>query len=311
MKWLVLALTLLFAITPAAAWNKHGYGGMFVPTLPLIGDLVTHLASTDITGLSSGSAVSSWTAGTGSQIFTQATGADQPTYVTNRLNGLPSVQFNGTSDSICLTTDPGTALGNVLLNTTPLGYTIAIIYRTLGSKTNGTLLASYNAVDAQVNLLTSAPTTSGGTLNFGASVPAIVVNGMAVTDNTTSGVIPNGTTVTGVTGSTVQISNNVTGGGVLNGDNIGFGTGVAGSELWFRADGTNVASGLQMFTTPYAGQTAFSTTGAIAYPNFPYGSAAKFSQFFVDGGIIGQSGSATLQEVTSAKASRNRSSPRS
>ena len=25
MKWLVLALTLLFAITPAAAWNKHGY----------------------------------------------------------------------------------------------------------------------------------------------------------------------------------------------------------------------------------------------------------------------------------------------
>ena len=93
MKWLVLALTLLFAITPAAAWNKHGYGTPSAPTLPLIGNLVVRLSASDITGLSNGASVASWTAAVGGQVFTDTT-SDPPVYATNRINGLPSVAIH-------------------------------------------------------------------------------------------------------------------------------------------------------------------------------------------------------------------------
>ena len=153
MKWLVLALTLLFAITPAAAWNKHGYGTPSAPTLPLIGNLVVRLSASDITGLSNGASVASWTAAVGGQVFTESS-PHQPTYATNRLNSLPSVQFAGSND-LCLTTDPSSILTTALASTgapyspvVPGQYTIIIAFRTLGSTSDGTLFSAHNNSDS-------------------------------------------------------------------------------------------------------------------------------------------------------------------
>ena len=148
MKWISFALALLFSsLAPAQAWNKHGYS-VSAPSLPFPGNLIMHLSASDITGLTTGSQVSSWTAGTGGQIWTQGTSGNQPIYVTNRLDGKPSVQFNSSgtgTQSICLSTDPGSALANVLsYNASPaFNYTLVVIFRTLASRSNGALLAAH------------------------------------------------------------------------------------------------------------------------------------------------------------------------
>jgi hypothetical protein len=82
-----------------------------------------------------------------------------------------------------------------------------------------------------VNLTTSAATSSGTTLTF-VSVPAAIVPGMLITDATTSGVIPAGTTVAATTSTTVKLSAAVTGSGVLSGDTINFyGSGASTTNL--------------------------------------------------------------------------------
>ena len=153
MKSLVLALTLLLAITPAAAWNKHGYGTPSAPTLPLIGNLVVRLSASDITGLSNGASVASWTAAVGGQVFTDTT-SDPPVYATNRINGLPSVQFNPSGSGVqtlCLSTDPGSTLELLLgyNGATPpsFNYTLAVVFRTLNSTSKGVVLASHLTSD--------------------------------------------------------------------------------------------------------------------------------------------------------------------
>ena len=54
----------------------------------------------DTLGLSDGDPVSTWPDDVGSNDFTQATGANQPTFQTNEQNGLGVVRFDNTNDSM-------------------------------------------------------------------------------------------------------------------------------------------------------------------------------------------------------------------
>ena len=58
----------------------------------------------------SGSNVTSWTDLTGNgHNATQSTAGDQPTFVSNGLNGNPTVQFNGIADSLSIAGQPITS----------------------------------------------------------------------------------------------------------------------------------------------------------------------------------------------------------
>lgn len=82
--------TLTKTVEPVAQtlWNP-GYA-----TLPRM-----WLAADAITGLADGAAVSQWNDVSGSNNHaTQATGANQPTYRLNQINGMPAVDFDGVND---------------------------------------------------------------------------------------------------------------------------------------------------------------------------------------------------------------------
>ena len=144
---LAAALVLIAGVkAPAYAEPREDFARTRTP-LPLSDSLVMHLSANSIRGVSNGSPINSWTAATGGQIFSQRDRANYPTYATNRLNNLPSVEFDGTSQSLCLSSDPGNALANALGFNPTMSYTLAVLFRTLASKTNGTLLASYTAAD--------------------------------------------------------------------------------------------------------------------------------------------------------------------
>jgi len=59
--------------------------------------LQVHLDASQITGLSSGDPVSTWADQSGNGRSATASDANRPTYITNAMNGLPVVRFNGTN----------------------------------------------------------------------------------------------------------------------------------------------------------------------------------------------------------------------
>jgi hypothetical protein len=70
----------------------------------------------DALSLSDTNAVSSWTESSGNGVAAiQATGSKQPLYRTNRINGKPTVKFDGTDDSLTMTYTQVAANGTVCM----------------------------------------------------------------------------------------------------------------------------------------------------------------------------------------------------
>lgn len=85
------------------------------PLLPTAIDGLTAWYRADaITGLANGAAVASWAdSSPAGNALTQATGANQPTYVASAQNGLPGVQFDGSND--VLAAAAGIKVGHVFV----------------------------------------------------------------------------------------------------------------------------------------------------------------------------------------------------
>jgi hypothetical protein len=108
-----------------------------------IQNLIAWYAADRISGISNGASVSSWPdlSGNGNNL-SQATGANQPTYLVSSINGRPAVSFNGTSSVMSL---PGAfSAGN-----------------------NNTLFCVFQPTTASIGgLLDSAPATSNVYRNY-------------------------------------------------------------------------------------------------------------------------------------------------
>lgn len=116
------------AITAAGAAQ-----GAVSAALPsnLAGLAVWYKAS-DLSGLTDGTAVSSWTSAAGTSVASQATGANQPTKQT--ASGAPVVRFDGTNDSLSLNGDALSMTQNVS------GFTLFVKAK-VASTSNGTVFA--------------------------------------------------------------------------------------------------------------------------------------------------------------------------
>lgn len=113
----------------------HFHGTSIATAIPQSVNLVTRF-SADSLALSNNANVTSWTDGINSIVAGTTVGI-APIFKTNRLGGKPSVQCSGGGLSIA---SPGvlkTALDSSL-------YTVLIVFRTLGSVTNGMLFGASN-----------------------------------------------------------------------------------------------------------------------------------------------------------------------
>ena len=106
----------LFPTPPTA-----GGGAAPVYTLPQPGALVARFSADDIPVQANGSKVTSWTDGVGGVVASQATPANQPTYVVNALGTKPGVAVNGT-EWLSIST-PG-AMGTTMQTT---NYTVLMV----------------------------------------------------------------------------------------------------------------------------------------------------------------------------------------
>lgn len=199
---LITSTLLLVGLTSAT--NSFWHGNLVPTSIPVQGSVVAHFDAAT-TGFSNGQTVTSWV-DTVNGITASTTVGTRPTLATNRVNGLPSVQCGGAGGLSIAT--PG-ALKTALDSG---DYTVFIVFRTLGSKTNGALLAASTGADGspfyiangtgvQKFVTTSVIPFAGQTSfsTFGStsfnSVPtysntgqyqAIYINGGAVTSTTTA-----------------------------------------------------------------------------------------------------------------------------
>lgn len=161
-------------------------GGGGGATLPQIGSLVTRFSADDIPVQTNGSKVTSWTDGVGGVVASQATSANQPTYVVSALGGKPGVAVNGT-EWLSIAT-PG-AMGTTMQTT---NYTVLMVVSNVSASTFGGLFGGNSggsghfyvasgAVAGQYNgglLLNTAPFTGTG---------MIVTGGMSASSSGTWG----------------------------------------------------------------------------------------------------------------------------
>lgn len=110
------------------------FGGRAATQLPLQANLVTHFDAATVAG-TNGSSVSSWTDSINGIVAGTQVGT-LPTLATNRIHGLPSISFGGAGGLAIAT--PGvlkTAIDSQ-------DFTVFIVFRTLGAKTNGALFSA-------------------------------------------------------------------------------------------------------------------------------------------------------------------------
>ncbi len=135
-----------------------GAGGAGLPFTPAaISGLTIWLDASQLTGLSDGNAISSWTDFSGgSHHAVQASGTRQPLYKTNIQNGKPVVRFDGSNDSIAT---PSFTFNNPL--------TVFVV-------ANITVVAATNRflIDGATDL--STPMTYNGTSSLLAAAPMSV-----------------------------------------------------------------------------------------------------------------------------------------
>lgn len=133
----------LFAATPVSAQIGAVQGissvqGTAAAALPAPQNIVAHFAASSITGVANNGAVASWADSINGITFAQATGADQPTYTTNRLNGLPSVKVNGSQ----WLTLPNASAGAMGIAIDSQEYTAFVVFRVLGPGSGGGIFFS-------------------------------------------------------------------------------------------------------------------------------------------------------------------------
>lgn len=131
-------------------------------SLPYPANIVAHFDASTL-GLTNGTSVASWADSVNGIAATQTSGS-QPTYVTNRLNGLPSVQFSGTSQWLAIAS-PGvlkTAIDS-------LDYTIFIVFRTLGS--GGGALFGASVGNSSMQIVADGTNVSSNAAFSGFTVP--------------------------------------------------------------------------------------------------------------------------------------------
>lgn len=136
-------LAICIASLPASA-GLHLHGSVSQTALPASGSIVAHFDSTTIGG-SNGIKFSSWTDTVSGIVAAQATSGSQPTFTSNRLNGLPSAQFGGAA--FMTVAAPGamkTALDSGV-------YSVMIVFRTLGSTASGFLFSACGASNSDLS----------------------------------------------------------------------------------------------------------------------------------------------------------------
>ena len=127
-----------------------------------LGNLLAWYAADQITSPpASGSALSSWNDLSGNgYTASQATGADQPTFVTNVQNGLPVVSFDGTDDFLAATipTTPQPLTFFLVVDATTLGSRVPLSFSGSSFVEVNTGLGAYLSFGSAIN---------GGTLTSG------------------------------------------------------------------------------------------------------------------------------------------------
>lgn len=115
-------------------------GGAASVQLPQLGSLVARWSVDAITPVADGTAISSWTDSVGGLSAVQATGAKQPLYKTNRLNGKPSLLFSGGQ---LMTAGTPAAIVTPMTNKV---ITIMVIFKGVTATTYGALYSGSNAL---------------------------------------------------------------------------------------------------------------------------------------------------------------------
>ena len=131
-----------FTVTGGA--TEKSVGRMFAlrepPAVIPVGMLQTWLKADEITGLSDGAAVTTWTDRWSFNDAVQSVAAAKPTYQTNELNGKPVVRFDGTDDEMYISN----------LSNDVAVRTIFVAFRFLTHVTGDTLIALHDS--ARVDL---------------------------------------------------------------------------------------------------------------------------------------------------------------
>jgi len=131
-KWVLIAIAIATSSFVRAA----------ATSLPFPATLIAQFDASSITGVSSGSPISSWTDSIGGISATETNSAHYPTYLSNRINGLPGVKFGGNADLCMPLTNPIQAAIDGARSIFGSGYTIFITFKTLGPVTRGTIIGA-------------------------------------------------------------------------------------------------------------------------------------------------------------------------
>ena len=115
-----------------------------------------------ISGLSNNDTVSTWSSRTGTNNATQSVLANRPIYITNRLNGNPVVQFDGSNDYLTFSRFDASQ-----------AWTIAVVYRNVGTATyQGVILVRQSSTNYDRLSLLINNTTDYGPVGVGSNAPA-------------------------------------------------------------------------------------------------------------------------------------------
>ena len=159
--------------------------------------------------VATGTAISSWVSRTGANDASQATGANQPKYTTNAINGQPAILFDGAGDHMTIATSiTSNALSMIsVAHKTAAGGTgqtysrITGIWNTADSattiadygNTNGWIVAYYDRLAGKFYTLRNSIPIADFTRGYVPVVVSSVLDGSNVTF-TNQGVVATGTT---------------------------------------------------------------------------------------------------------------------
>ncbi len=116
--------------------NTVTAGGSVMNAMTLPAGAIVHFAASDVTPQGDNTALAAWTDPVSGLVAAQATGANQPKYRTNRLNGKPAIQFAG---SQWLSFD-GTGPLKTAIDSR--SYSVLVAFANVAAASNGCLFGS-------------------------------------------------------------------------------------------------------------------------------------------------------------------------